>query len=87
MTLKIETSSDEHHTALRLIGRVRAEHLEVLSALIGAGSAPIVLDLDGVTLVDVEVVRFLEACEARGVEILHGSPYIREWMARERSNP
>lgn len=86
MTLRIEKNLDDRHVALRLIGRVRAEHLEELSSLIGTGAVPIVLDLDGVTLVDVDVVRFLGACEARGVEIRHGSPYIREWISRERSD-
>jgi hypothetical protein len=44
----------------------------------------IVLDLNGVTLVDVETVRFLNACEQEGVEFLHCWPYIREWMVREK---
>ncbi len=44
----------------------------------------LVLDLDGVTLVDVEVVRFLGACEARGITLLHCSRYIREWILREQ---
>jgi hypothetical protein len=42
------------------------------------------LDLKEVTLVDVDVVRFLGACEVEGVEIVHCSQYIREWMVRER---
>ena len=42
------------------------------------------LDLDSVTLVDVEVVRFLRACEERGVELIHCWPYIREWIIREK---
>ena len=44
----------------------------------------VVLDLDEVTLVDVDVVRFLNVCEAAGSTILHGPPYIREWMRREQ---
>ena len=46
---------------------------------------PIALDLDGVTFVDIEVVRFLNACEEIGVELLHYWPYIREWMIRENA--
>jgi len=42
------------------------------------------LDLDEVTLVDVEVVRFLGGCEAKGMTLLHCPPYIREWIAREQ---
>jgi hypothetical protein len=29
-------------------------------------------------------VRFLSECEAQGIELLHCSPYIREWISRER---
>ena len=43
------------------------------------------LDLREVTLVDVEAVRLLVACENRGVDLLHCSPYIRRWVARERA--
>jgi len=42
------------------------------------------LDLQEVTLVDVDVVRFLRVCEAGGMKIVHCSQYIREWMTRER---
>jgi hypothetical protein len=49
------------------------------------GNSPrTVLDLDQVTLVDVEVVRFLGRCEMKGTELLHGPPYIREWTSREQ---
>jgi hypothetical protein len=40
-----------------------------------------------VDLVDVEGIRFLNACEAEGVPVLHCSPYIREWMLGERGRP
>ena len=48
-----------------------------------AGTA---LDLEHVTLVDVEGVRFLGACQAKGMELVHCSPYIREWIAREKQS-
>jgi hypothetical protein len=34
--------------------------------------------------VDIEGVRFLNACESAGVTILHCPPYIRKWMLQER---
>jgi hypothetical protein len=43
-----------------------------------------VLDLKEVTLVDVEVVRFLGACESDGMKVTHCSQYIRGWIVRER---
>jgi len=45
---------------------------------------PIALDLTEVGLVDVECVRFLNACEANGIPAQHCSPYVRKWMSRER---
>jgi hypothetical protein len=43
------------------------------------------LQLDQVTLVDVNVVRFLNRCETEGTRLVDRSPYIREWMTRERN--
>jgi hypothetical protein len=43
----------------------------------------IALDLEEVTLVDIDIVHFLARCEAGGTELLHCSPYIREWISRE----
>ena len=51
---------------------------------IGVHAARTVLDLQDVTLVDVEAVRFLGACEADSIELLHCSSYIRDWILRER---
>ncbi len=83
MTLRIERDSDWPRTTIRLIGRIRAEHLTELERQIGESGSKI-LDLEEVTLVDVEVVRFLGTCEARGVALLNCSPYIRDWIAKER---
>jgi hypothetical protein len=45
----------------------------------------VALDLDGLTLVDLEVVHFLNVCEESGVELINCHPYIREWMVREQN--
>src|SRR5437867_13396852 len=84
MTCKIERQADEHHTTLRLIGYLQAAHLEALQANMESNGPRIVLDLNEVTLVDVEVVRFLGRCEQAGTALLHCPPYIREWIAREQ---
>ena len=44
----------------------------------------IVLDLKEVGVVDREVMRFLISCEADGVRLENCTPYIREWMEREK---
>jgi anti-anti-sigma regulatory factor len=84
MTLKIERYSDGLSTTIRLIGRMRAEHLEELKRQIGRSGSKIALDLEEVNLVDVDVIRFLGTCQGEGVCLLHCSPYIRDWIAKER---
>ena len=78
MTCKIERHTDGHHTTLRLIGHLQATHLEALQAQLEGNGPRTVLDLDEVTLVDVEVVRFLGTCAKAGTALLHCPPYIRE---------
>ena len=84
MTLKIEKYADEYSATIRLIGRVQAEHLAELKTQIRESGSKIALDLEEVDLVDVEVVRFLGTCEAQGVKLLNCSPYIHDWIGRER---
>jgi hypothetical protein len=85
VTLKIEKIPGEDGTTIKLIGRIRAVYLDELKAQIAASASSIVLELGEVTLVDVDVVRFLSACESEGIQLLHCSAYIREWIARDRS--
>jgi hypothetical protein len=84
MTLRIEKFSDGYSLTIRLIGRIRAEHLEELEKQIRESGPAIALDLEEVTLVDVETVRFLGTCEARGATVLNCPPYIRNWIRKER---
>ena len=84
MTLRIEKDSDGQTTTLRLIGRMRREHIEELKAQIKAGGASVTLDLDEVSLVDLEVIRFLATCQTEGISLVHCSRYILNWIAKER---
>ena len=85
MTLKIDNDSDGRNIVIRLIGRLQSEHLDALKSQTTGGQSRIALDLYRVTLVDVEAVRFLNACEAEAIELLHCPPYIREWILREKN--
>jgi hypothetical protein len=40
--------------------------------------------LEELTSVDVDGIRFLNACEAKGISVSHCSPYIKAWMSAER---
>ena len=83
MTFRIEVRSEGQRVVVHLAGRIRGENLRDLDRRI-AGRGSIVLDLDEVTLVGVEVVRFQRDAEAAGVELRHCPPFIREWIDRER---
>jgi hypothetical protein len=85
MTLKIERISDKRGVRIRLCGELRAEHLDQVKAEIERGGPRVALDLEEVDLVDVEGVRFLNACKMQGISVLRRSPYVREWMLRERA--
>jgi hypothetical protein len=83
MTLRIVLEVRKDETTIRLIGRMRAEHVEHVRAELTASRTPTALDLDELTLADVDAVRFLAAAEQQGVVLRHCAPFIREWMARE----
>jgi hypothetical protein len=85
VTLKIEKTRDRRSTTIRLIGRVRAEDLVEVARQLEASGSGAVLQLDEVTLVDVDVVRFLNRCGKEGMRLVDCSPYIREWMRREQN--
>src|SRR5207247_4639427 len=87
VTLRIERIFGRRRTRIRLCGEFRTEHIDQVKAELRSGGPRVVLDLDEVDLVDIECIRFLNACESTGISVLHCSPYIREWMVRERGRP
>ncbi len=85
MTLKIETHSDGNKLTIRLSGRMKEECIEALKALLDDATPGAVFNLRDVSLVGVEVVRFLADCESAGIELQDCSPYIRDWIDREHA--
>ena len=83
MTLRIQKRSDGRKTVLRLSGRLTASDRAALSEEIESSTETIALDLEEVTLVDIEAVQFLARCETEGVELRQCSPFIRDWISRE----
>jgi len=84
MVLRIEKVSEGPLMILRLSGRIQSEHVDQFRAQIEGSTQRVMLDLDEVKLVDRDVVRFLALCETKGVELNQCSPYIRDWIDRER---
>ncbi len=85
MTLRITIGSDGQGTTLRLSGRIRSTDIQNVREAMKGKAERIVLDLEDVTLVDLDVVRFLGVSEAGGVELVNCSPYIRDWIFKERN--
>jgi hypothetical protein len=83
--LRIEKESGGHTTRLKLSGRIQSTDIDEIWAQMDDDAIRIILDLDEVTLVDVEVVRFLSDCEDGGIVLVHCPLYVREWIIRERA--
>ncbi len=80
MTLRIEEGSDGRNRLLRLSGRIDGDHLAELQTQIGGNRLGVVLDLEEITVVDQEAVRYLRRWEIEGLRLLHCPPYVREWI-------
>jgi hypothetical protein len=83
--LRIEKQHDGDTTRLRFSGRIQSGNVDDIRAQMDDDGVRILLDLGEVTLVDVEVVRFLSDCEDRGIVLVHCPLYVREWVLRERA--
>ena len=84
MTLRIEKIVSRKTAIVRLIGRLSVEHLEEVWKEIKSVEMPVTLDLSELSLVSLEAVRFLNACEDKGISVANALPYISAWMLRER---
>ena len=85
MTLKIEKYWDGHRTTIRLIGRMRAEHLPELEKQIRESESKIALDLEELNLVDVEAVRFLGAVKQQASRFSTARPTYATGSAKSES--
>jgi hypothetical protein len=82
--LRIERQSKGTSTNLKLSGRMQADGLSELVAEIEKCHHSPSLDLEEVTLLDRDSVRFLIRCESDGIQLVNCSLYVREWITRER---
>lgn len=72
-----------------LVGRIEIEHVSELQRLIGQeegeeGDDRIALDLQDVTLIDRDAVKFLAGCEVNRIRLENCPAYIRVWIDREK---
>jgi hypothetical protein len=85
MTLRIECISMKRETRIRLSGELRSEQLSDVGTEVQRDGQQVTLDLDELNLLDLDAVRFLNACEAQNVQLVNCPPYVREWMSQERA--
>jgi hypothetical protein len=78
--LKIQKLEDQASAIYFVSGRIEGAHLLELQTLFNSEAPDVALDLEELRLVDREAVRFLAACEARGIQLRHCPSYIREWI-------
>jgi ABC-type transporter Mla MlaB component len=82
--LRIQRSSDKV-AVFALSGRIDTEGLLEMQRVIGleAAGQDITIDLQDITLVDREAVKFLANCELKGIKLENCPAFIREWIDTE----
>ena len=78
--------SENGEVVFTLSGQMDEEPIAELEILISseAKGRRIVLDLKDLTLVNEDAITFLERCESNHIKLENCSPYIREWINRQR---
>ena len=86
MAFRIETAARGRFTVFILSGRIEKEAIAELKKLFEYQTdyRDIVLDLKDVSVIDRDVMSFFVRCEADGMKLENCTPYIREWMEREK---
>ena len=86
MPFRIETAARGRFTVFILSGRIEEPAIAELRRLFEGQTdcRDIILDLKDVGVIDRDVMRFFVRCEADGVKLENCTPYIREWMEREK---
>jgi hypothetical protein len=86
MAFRIEIAARGRFTVFILSGHIETQAIAELRRLreFQTDYRDIVVDLKDVSLVDREAMRFFMSWEADGVTLENCTPYIREWMEREK---
>ena len=86
MSFRIETATRGAVRLFTLSGRIEASAIAELTRLFECPTdcRETVLDLKDVSVIDRDVMRFFMRCEADGIKLENCTPYIREWMEREK---
>lgn len=82
--LRIEKQSKGTSINVKLSGRMQADRLPELIGEIAKCKRLPNLDLEEITLLDRDSVRFLIRCESDGIQLINCPLYVQEWIAREK---
>ncbi len=83
--LRIEwQSKGKSSIHLKLSGRLQADGLSDVLAEIAKCDSPPCLDLEEVTILDRDSIRFLIRRESEGIQLVNCPLYVQEWITRER---
>jgi hypothetical protein len=86
LTYRIRRSKGPEGIVFGLSGEMDSEHAARLEDLIAEeGQGLILLDLQEVTVVARDAVRFLARVEVRGIRIANCPEYVRSWIEAERA--
>jgi hypothetical protein len=85
--LRIQRSSNDG-IVFSLSGRIQMADVAELQRLVSleAPGQDIALDLQDITLVDRDAVKYLARCEAENIALRSCPAYIREWIDAERGS-
>ena len=84
--VNIQRSSSGGSVVFRMSGRIEPEDVAELQRLLGLESSgqAIVLDLQDLTLIDRDAMKFLAKCQMENIRLENCPAYIREWIDAER---
>ena len=83
MTCKIVRLIDRHgFVQLFINGHPQQARMSMIEEFIAQETDPVILDLEKVTLVDREMVRFFAAFDAMSIQLRNCPDFIREWMSK-----
>jgi anti-anti-sigma regulatory factor len=84
--LRIQRTSNGR-VVFSLSGRIETEDVAELERLLGLESSgqEIALDLQDVTIVDRDAMKFLARCESESIELKNCPAYVREWITADRN--
>jgi ABC-type transporter Mla MlaB component len=87
MTLRIQRSDSDAWVVFTLSGRIQADQLPELEALLKSAGTEhkVALDLQQVKLVDRDAVRFLAQVEETSASLTNCPAFIRQWISHERN--